>query len=99
LQAAKDKQVWAIGLYYDAIKNWPDTVLQSDILDVRGMMLGYIRQALDKGLEGRNYKYDLNSPDAVRIGSFHPSIPQEVVREVETMVADMKAGKLKPQPI
>ncbi|HSV54830.1 MAG TPA: BMP family protein [Burkholderiaceae bacterium] len=99
LQAAKEKQVYAFGLYYDAIKNWPETILQSDILDVRGMMLGYIKLALDKGLEGRNYKYDLSTPEAVRIGSFHPAIPPAVVREVEAMVQEMKAGKLKPLPL
>jgi basic membrane protein A and related proteins len=99
LQAAREKQVWAFGLYYDAIRNWPDTVLQSDILDVRGMMLGYIRLALEQGLQGRNYKYDLRTPEAVRIGSFHPSIPQGVVREVEALLADMKSGKLKPEPL
>ncbi|MBA2676403.1 BMP family protein [Ramlibacter sp.] len=99
LQAAKEKRVYAVGLYYDAIKSWPDIILQSDILDVRGMMLNYIKVALDKGLEGRNYKYDLNTPEAVRIGSFHPAVPPAVAQEVEALVADMKAGKLKPQPL
>jgi basic membrane protein A and related proteins len=98
LQAAKEKGVYGIGLYYDAIKNWPDTILQSDILDVRGMMLGYIKLAMEKGLEGRNYKYDLNTPEAVRIGSFHPSVPADIVREVEALMAQMKSGQLKPQP-
>ena len=70
-----------------------------DILDVRGMMLNYIKLALDKGLEGRNYKFDLNTPEAVRIGSFHPAVPAAVAQEVEALVAEMKAGKLKPQPL
>jgi basic membrane protein A len=100
LQAAREKKVYAFGLYYDAVKSWPDIILQSDIIDVRGMMLGYIKLALDKGgLEGRNYKYDLSMPEALRIGSFHPAVPPEVVREVEALLADMKAGKVKPQPL
>jgi basic membrane protein A len=99
LQAAKEKGVYALGLYYDAIKNWPDTILQSSILDVRGMMLNYIKLALQKGLEGRNYKYDLNTPEAVRIGTFHPAIPQAVVHEVEELVAQMRSGRLTPQPL
>lgn len=108
LQAAKEKGVYALGLYYDAIKNWPDTILQSNILDVRGMMLNYIKLALqkgtegrnfEKGLEGRNYKYDLNTPEAVRIGTFHPAIPAAVVREVEELLAQMKSGRLTPQPL
>ena len=99
LQAAKEHKIYAVGLYYDAIKNWPDIILQSNIIDVRGMMQGYIKLAMDKGLEGRNYKYDLGTPEALRIGSFHPAIPAPVVREVEALLADMKSGKLKPQPV
>lgn len=100
LQAAREKKVYAFGLYYDAIKNWPDIILQSDIIDVRGMMLSYVKLALEKGgLEGRNYKYDLSMPDALRIGSFHPAVPPEVVREVEALLADLKAGQIKPQPL
>lgn len=99
LQAAKEKSVHAFGLYYDAISSWPDIILQSNILDVRGMMLGYIQLALGKGLEGRNYKYDLNTPEAVRIGSFHPSVPPAVVSEVQELVAKMKSGQFKPQPL
>lgn len=100
LQAVKEKKVYAVGLYYDAVKSWPDIILQSNIIDVKGMMLDYIKVALEKGgLEGRNYKYDLSTPEALRIGSFHPSVPAAVVQEVQTLLGDMKAGKFKPQPL
>lgn len=96
LQAAKEKGVYAFGLYYDAINDWPDTVLQSNILDVRGMMLSYIKTFQERGLEGKNYSYDLNTPDVVRIGTFHPKVPKDVVHEVENLVTKLKSGALKP---
>ena len=45
LQAGKDSGVWAFGLYYDAIADWPDTVLQSAIFDISGAMVVYLEQA------------------------------------------------------
>ncbi|MES2149046.1 MAG: BMP family protein [Pseudomonadota bacterium] len=96
LQAVKEKGAYSFGLYYDAHDAWPGIILQSDILDVRGMMLNYIKIALDQGLEGRNYKYDINSPDAIRIGTFHPSIPENVVFEVKLIMSKMKSGQFRP---
>jgi basic membrane protein A len=96
LQAVKEKGAYSFGLYYDALESWPDIILQSDILDVRGMMLNYIQIAREQGLEGRTYRYDMNTPEAVRIGSFHAKVPSAVVREVQDLVARMKAGTLKP---
>ena len=60
LQAAKDNGVWAFGLYYDAIEDWPDTVLQSAIFDIRSAMVSYLGQAKGEELEGQNYKYSLD---------------------------------------
>jgi len=96
LQAAKEKGVWAFGLYYDAIQDWPDTVLQSAIMDIRSAIVATLKTAKEKGLEGKNYKYDLNSPEAHRIGTFHKAVPEEVQKEVLAMVDQMKAGTLKP---
>ena len=98
LQAVREKKGFAFGIYYDAIQSWPDIILQSNILDVRGMMLNYLDVARTKGLEGRNYKYTLSTPEAVRLGSFHPAIPKAAVEEVNALIARLKSGELKPQP-
>ena len=50
---AKEKGVWGFGLYYDAIADWPDTVLQSAIFDIRGAMLDYLKLAKDGKLEAQ----------------------------------------------
>jgi basic membrane protein A len=96
LQAAKDKDAWAFGLYYDAIEDWPDTVLQSAIFDIRSAMVAYLEQAREAGLEGKNYKYRLTTPEAARLGSFHSEIPEEVQKEVADLAEQMKQGQLEP---
>jgi basic membrane protein A and related proteins len=96
LQAAKEKGIWAFGLYYDAIQDWPDTVLQSAIFDIKGAMLDYLQLAKDGKLEGKNYNFDLKTPEAARIGTFHAAVPKEVQDEVLALAEEMKSGELKP---
>ena len=96
LQACKEKGVWGFGLYYDAIADWPDTVLQSAIFDIKGAMLDYIKLAQDGKLEGKNYNFDLKTPEAARIGTFHSAVPEDVKNEVLALAEKMKSGELKP---
>ena len=96
LQAAKEKGVWAFGLYYDAYPDWPDTVLQSAIFDIRSAMVDYLKIAKDGKLEGRNYKFDLTTPDAARIGTFNPAVPEEVKQEVLARAEQLKKGEITP---
>jgi basic membrane protein A len=96
LQAAKEKGIWGFGLYYDAIEDWPDTVLQSAIFDIKGAMLDYLILAKDGKLEGKAYVYDLNKPEALRLGTFHSGVPEDVQKEVLALADKMKAGELKP---
>ncbi|MHA6646049.1 BMP family protein [Mesorhizobium sp. A623] len=96
LQACKEKGVWGFGLYYDAIADWPDTILQSAIFDIKGAMLDYVGYAKEGKLEGKNYNFDLNTPEACRIGTFHPSVPEDVKAEVLALAEKMKSGELKP---
>ena len=83
LQAAKEKGVWGFGLYYDAIAG----------LARHGAAVGDLRhQGRDARLprpwprtgssRARTTSYDLNTPEAARIGSFHTAVPEEVQKEV-----------------
>ena len=96
LQACKEKGVWGFGLYYDAIADWPDTVLQSAIFDIKGAMKSYLTLATEGKLKGENYNFDLNKPDGARIGTFHKAIPPDVVAEVNALIDKMKSGEFKP---
>lgn len=98
LQAVQAKGTKAIGLYYDAISDWPDIMVQSAILDVSENMLSYLRVAVKGKLEGKLYKADLNNAAAMRIGTFGPSVPKEVQDEVLALVEKMKSGELKVEP-
>lgn len=96
LQAAKEKGVWGFYLYYDSIVDWPDTVLQSAILDIKAAMVDVLRLAKDGKIAGKNYKMDVNVPEAARLGTYHSAIPAAVKGEVEGLVAKMQSGALKP---
>ncbi len=96
LQAAKEKGVWGFGLYYDAIADWPDTVLQSAIFDIKGVMKSYLTLAGENKLEGKNYNFDLTKPEGARIGTYHSAIPADVVAEVNGIIDKMKSGDFEP---
>jgi basic membrane protein A and related proteins len=96
LQACKEKGVWGFGLYYDAIVDWPDTVVQSAIFDIKGVMKSYLTLATEGKLEGKNYNFDLTKPEGARIGTFHSAIPADVVAEVNGLIDKMKSGEFKP---
>jgi basic membrane protein A and related proteins len=99
LQAVREKGAMALGLYYDAIEKWPDIILQSAILDVRGLILALLEMAKNTGLHGKNYKFDFNSPTALRLGSFHSKVPLPVASEVNGLLEKMKSGSFVVQPV
>lgn len=98
LQAAQEKGAWGFYLYYDSIVDWPNTVLQSAIMDIKSAMVSVLGLAKEGKLEAINYKFGVNKPDpkAGRLGTFHSAIPAEVVKEVEAIIADMEAGTFQP---
>lgn len=95
LQGAKEQKKKAIGIYYDAIADWPDTVLQSAIFDLRNALVTILSTAQDGKLEGKAYIYGLETPEAARIGTYHASVPEELQKEVSGLIDDIKAGKVK----
>ena len=97
MQAVQEKGVYGIGIYRDAINEWPE-ILQSAILDVRGNMKSYLELASAGKLEGNLYRGDMSNSQAMRIGTFHPDIPESVVEEVNALIAQMNAGELVIEP-
>ena len=96
LQAAKEKNVRAIGIYYDAIKDWPGTIVQSAIIDIRGAMVETLKKVKAGDMKGKEYRYGIETPGAVRLGSYDASVPQSVRDEVDKMVERIKKGELTP---
>ncbi|WP_282609728.1 BMP family protein [Pelagibius sp. Alg239-R121] len=96
LQAVKEKGQKGFGIYYDAVVDWPDTVVQSAVLDMRGALGTILETAKNGKLEGKAYKYGFETPRAFRLGSFHDSVPAEVQADVESVVAKIKSGEMTP---
>jgi len=94
LQGVKEKGKKAIGIYYDAISDWPDTVIQSAIFDMRGALLTVLSEAKEGKLEGKPYIYGLETPAAARIGTYGPSVSPEVQAEVDAVIEKVKAGEI-----
>lgn len=96
LQAAKEKKVLAIGIYYDAIKDWPDTVIQSAIIDIRGAMVETLKKVQSGSKDGAEYRYGFDTPVALRLGNYHESVPAEVRDAVEAIITKIKSKELTP---
>lgn len=91
LTAAQEAGIYGFGLYYDALPDWPDTVLQSAIMDVNVAMVSFLEDAIAGEATGQDYVYGLESP-AASFASYSPAIPEDVKTEVEQLIADFKAN-------
>jgi basic membrane protein A len=97
LQAVKEKGVYAIGMYYDAISDWPDIILNSAIVDwTQAMVELFAPVKQGRKLEGKKYLFDLNYPKVLNIGTYNPSVPEAVKTEVAGIIEKIKSGQIKP---
>lgn len=94
LQAAKENGVFGVGIYYDAISDWPDVVIQSAILNIRSAMKDTVVEIKSGDKQGKAYEYGFESPDSMRLGTFHSSISQDIQKEVLQKQEELKSGKI-----
>ncbi|HUT74479.1 MAG TPA: BMP family protein [Armatimonadota bacterium] len=94
LQAAKEAGGWSFGVWQDVYENWPDTVLQSAVMDFRIALVDFLALAKDGKAEGKVYKFGIGT-DAGTLGTYNPSIPEDVVNETEAVIEKLKSGELK----
>ncbi len=97
LQAAREKGIMGIGIYYDAQVDWPKTVIQSAILDMRSALGVIIARAKQGTLQGKSYSFGFETAEATRIGSYSNRVPAGVDRQVNRIIADIISGELKTQ--
>lgn len=97
MQAVQEKGVYGIGIYRDAINEWPE-ILQSAIFDLKGSMRSYLQIAAKGELKGERYRSDISNPIAMRLGSFHKDIPESVVNKVNELIKNMNSGALVTEP-
>ena len=96
LQALREKDKDGFGIYYDAIVDWPDTVVQSAILDMRGALGQILATAVEGKLEGKAYIYGFESPEAFRLGTYSDAVPAAVQTETTTIIGKIEADELQP---
>lgn len=94
LQGAKEKDKMAIGIYYDAIKDWPDTVIQSAVFDMRGTLGEVIGVAKSGKLEPKPYIFSFDHKNATRIGTYGPKVPASVPAEVDALLPKLASGEI-----
>lgn len=94
LQGVKEKGAMGIGIYYDAIADWPETVIQSAIFDMRSALGEVIAKAKAGELEGKSYVFGLETPVAARIGSYADRVSEEAQSEVTGLIDQIIAGEV-----
>lgn len=96
LQAMQEKGVHGFGIYYDAIGDWPEIILQSAIFDLSGAMTAVLGKIENGKLPVEAYEFGFETPEAARLGSFHADVPAEVQEKVAKAVEGLQSGKINP---
>ncbi|MEM9577862.1 MAG: BMP family protein [Pseudomonadota bacterium] len=94
LQGVREKGAMGIGIYYDAIADWPDTVIQSAIFDMRSALGEVIGKAKAGELEGTSYIFGLETPAAARMGSYSERVSEETQSEAAALIERIVAGEV-----
>ena len=95
LQAAQERDAWSFGVWQDIYENWPDTALQSAVMDFRIALVDYLGMVRDGATEGTVYQFDIGT-EAGTLGTYNPAIPEDVVAETEEVVAKLNSGEIQP---
>lgn len=93
-QAAREKEKWAMGIYYDYYKDWPDIMLQSIVMQWSQALFRVLTIATEGNLTGMDYLIGFEEPLAVSLGTFNPAIPEDLKQEILQLIEDMIAGKI-----
>ncbi len=96
IQAAKEKNVYAIGVDADQAFVAPETVLTSALKRVDRAVYQTIKAVKDSTFKsGDNFFNAAN--DGVGFGVLHKDVPASAKAAAETALADIKSGKIKPR--
>ena len=96
LQAMQEKGVHGFGIYYDAIQDWPEIILQSAIFDLTGAMTAVLGNIENGRLPGEAYVFGFETPEAARMGTFHPDVSADVQSKVAAAIEGMVSGEINP---
>jgi basic membrane protein A len=95
LQAAQESGAWSFGVWQDVYEAWPDTVLQSAVMDFRVAIVDFLAEAKAGNVAGEVYQIGIGT-NAGTLGTFNPAIPADVVAETEALIQQLHSGELRP---
>ncbi|MGE0211159.1 MAG: BMP family protein [Parvibaculaceae bacterium] len=96
IQAAKEKDAWAVSTLSDLSKSSiPEVNLASALMDFSEAAATTMEMAKAGQLERKDYRFPLGSKPGP-MGPISDKVPAELKAEVEKLVADMAAGKFNP---
>jgi basic membrane protein A and related proteins len=93
LQAAQEQDAWSFGVWQDVYQSWPDTVLQSAVMDFRIALVDFLEMAQNGEAAGEVYQFDIGT-EAGTLGEYNPAIPEDVVAETEALIQRLSSGEL-----
>jgi basic membrane protein A len=94
LQGVREQGKMGIGIYYDAISDWPETVIQSAIFDMRSALVEVISTAKAGDLENKSYIFGLDTPTATRIGSYSDRVSADTQESAQATIDKIVAGEI-----
>jgi basic membrane protein A len=100
VQAAKEKNVMAIGTAFDSAGMAPDTIVTTALVHFDVNIDMAIGKIIDKTIEPKNYLLGLNE-NAIGLagyGNFEGKISAADKKRISDLVADIKAGKVADLP-
>src|SRR5690606_26075769 len=95
VQAAQEKNAWAMGVITDLGKTAPDVNLASSVLDFSEATATAIEMAKNGDLERTDYQFGIGSKPGP-MGTINEKVPAELRAEVEKLIADMQSGAFQP---
>lgn len=93
-EAAKEKNVMAVGYMTDESKLAPDRVITSGILDFRRGYDEIGRMFTQGTLEAKIYPANIANGN-IYFAPFHKSVPASVAAKVKKLIANVRSGELK----
>lgn len=95
IDAAKSKNVWAVGFVEDQYKSAPDHILTTAIERIDLAMVEISKLAQGKKLEGKQYVFGVDNTKVAGYGKFGNKVPKNVQDKVAEAKKMMLEGKLK----
>lgn len=95
IDAAKEKNVYAVGFVGDQLDLAPKNILTSGIENISVAMLDLAKVVAAGKFEGKSYVFGLENPSAARLGRFGSMVPKQVQDKAAEVKKMLLAGQIK----